>query len=105
MNEMKTEKDNYASADGLVVIRKTKHARRWPRHDYPVVTLTLTPQPGTRVLALDGGRVEFMPRFSEIFALILQMGIKLAEEVPADKPEDRRLRFARLNARRHGRAA
>lgn len=105
MNKQMQEPDrNYTSSDTLVNIRTTRTARRWPRHDYPVVLVTLTPKKGTRVLGLEDGRTEWMPRYSEILALILQMGLQVSP-VPPDKPEERRLRFEALNAQRHRRRA
>lgn len=98
------EKKNFRSADGLVRIRTTRIARRWPPHEYPVVIVELRPERGTRVLALPDGRCEWMPRNGELLALILQMGLHVTAELPADKPEERRRHYAKINARRHGRS-
>ncbi len=96
------ENDVYTSKDGLVRIHKTTQPRRWPPHGYPVVILTLTPQRGTRVLTREDGSTEWMPKFSEIVALVLQLGLKL-HEVPADKSEERRKFWQKKNDERHGR--
>jgi DNA-binding response OmpR family regulator len=93
--------DVYTSKDGLVRIEKTTQARRWPPHGYPVVILTFKPQRGTRVLAREDGSTEWMPKFSEVSALILQLGLKL-QEVPPDKPEQRRIYWKKRNDQRHG---
>lgn len=91
------------SADGLVRIRKTTRPKRWPPHNYPVVIIELLPCKGTRVLALPNGAVAWMPRNGEIRALLLQMGLPAASAMN-DKPEERRLKFAKINARRHAAA-
>jgi hypothetical protein len=44
-----------------------------------------------------------MPRNGEIRALLLQMGLPAASAMN-DKPEERRLKFAKINARRHAAA-
>jgi hypothetical protein len=101
MRETTTEKQkNFTSADRLVRIYTTTRARRWPPHNYPVVLVELFPQKGSRVLVLPTGGVQWMPRFSELVALILQMGLRVTT-APADKPEDRRRRYEKINARRH----
>ena len=97
-----TNNDDYRSNDGLVRIHKTTQPRRWPPHGYPVVILTLKPQKGTRVLAREDGSTEWMPKFSEIVALVLQLGLRL-HDVPPDKPEERRMYWAKKNAQRHRR--
>ena len=102
MKQITANKDDYRSKDGLVRICKTTRPRRWPPHGYPVVVLRLTPERGTRVLMREDGSTEWMPRFSEIAALVVTMGLKLAE-VPADKPEERRIHWEQKNAQRHGR--
>lgn len=103
MNPPTNKNQDYRSTDGLVRIRTTRVARRWPPHDYPVVIVELRPQRGTRVLALEGGRTEWMLRYDELAALILRMGLSVSA-VPPNKPEERRLRFQKINARRHRRA-
>ena len=100
MNETTMNKDDYVSNDGLLKIHKTTHVRRWPVHAYPVVVLRLTPKRGTRIIAQPDGGVEWMPRFSEIFQLIVALGLKLVD-VPPDKPEDRRAYWEKRNAQRH----
>jgi hypothetical protein len=104
MKQTTTEQQkNFRSADGLVRIRTTRLARRWPPHEYPVVMVELQPKRGTRVLALPGGATQWMPKNSELLALILQMGLHVTA-APADKPEERRRHYAKINARRHGRS-
>ena len=90
----------FLSDDGLVRIRLTTRPRRWPPHNFPVALVELRPKPGTRVLALPDAGIEWMPRFSEVLDLILKMGLQVLE-TPSDKPEERRARFAKINARRH----
>ena len=92
----------FLSDDGLVRIRITTRPRRWPPHNFPVALVELRPKPGTRVLALPDAGIQWMPRFGEVLALILKMGLRVLE-TPADKPEARRLWYERINARRHGR--
>ncbi len=100
METTTNKNDNYMAKDGLFGVRKTRCARRWPQHDFPVVVVTLRPRRGTRVLPLAGGGVEWMPRYSEVLALILQLGLNVSP-VPPDKPEERRLRWEKKNAQRH----
>ncbi len=95
--------ENYTSQDELVEIKTTQTARRWPPHNYPCVVVRLKPQQGTRVLALENGGIEWMPRWSELTRLILQMGLQVSEAIPPDKPEARRLFWQRRNALRHRR--
>ncbi len=103
MKEPTTNKqENYISTDGLVRIWKTRNPRRWPPHNYPVVLVELIPRAGTRVLALPNSGAQWLPRHTEIFALISQMGLTVSESL-IDKPDERRLRFEEVNARRHGR--
>ena len=71
--------------------------------NYPVIIVELKPCKGTRVLALPNGGIGWMPRFSEVLNLILKMGLQVLER-PSDKPEERRLRFAKINALRHRRS-
>ena len=92
----------FVSNDGLVSIKLTTRPRRWPPHNFPVALVELKPKPGTRVLKLSDGGIQWMPRFSEVVALILKMGLRLLE-TPADKPESRRLHYEKINARRHAR--
>jgi hypothetical protein len=92
---------DFASQDGLVKIMTTTKPRRFPPHDFPVVVLRLRPRQGTRVLQLPDGSTELMPRYGEVFALCMRMGLLIT--VPPDKPAQRRRRFERLNARRHRR--
>lgn len=54
------------------------------------------------MLATEEGGVEWMPRFSEVLSLLLHLRLQVSS-VPDDKPEGRRLFFAKLNARRHKR--
>lgn len=103
MNEnTQLNNENYRSDDELVEIETTRTPRRWPPHNYPCVVVRLKQQVGTRVLQLDDGRVEWMPRWSELTRLVLQMGLKVLVS-PPDKPEQRRLYWERKNAWRHGR--
>ncbi len=104
MNE-NTERnnENYTSQDELVEIKTTQTARRWPPHNYPCVVVRLKPQEGTRVLALQNGGIEWMPRWSELTGLILQMGLQVTEAIPGDKPEARRLYWQHRNESRHRR--
>lgn len=104
MTNIKSNKQKtFFSNDGLVRIRLTTRPRRWPPHDFPVALVQLRPKPGTRVLALPDAGIEWMPRFSEVLDLILKMGLHVLE-TPSDKPEERRLQFAKINARRHRRS-
>lgn len=91
---------DFTSKDGIVKITTTTKPWRFPPHDFPVVLLRLHPRKGTRVLKMSDGSVEFMPRFSEIYALCVRMGVHIPT-LPPDKPEARRRRFGRLNAVRH----
>jgi hypothetical protein len=91
---------NFTSQDRLVTIRTTSRPRRYPNHNYPVVILELRPSRGTRVLTMPDGGISFMPRFSEILALCLRLGLTVSA-IPDDKPPERRLKFERLNALRH----
>jgi hypothetical protein len=93
---------DFFSDDGLVNVTTTRKPRRFPAHEFPVVVLRLRPCKGTRVLQLSDGSTEFMPRFSEVRALCMRMGLQLGT-VPPDKPQKRRRRFERLNALRHRR--
>ena len=98
--ETSNKHTTFFSNDGLVRVKLTTRPRRWPPHNFPVAVVELRPKPGTRVLPLPGAGIEWMPRFGEVLDLILKMGLQVLE-TPADKPEERRLRFAEINARRH----
>ena len=93
---------DYISDDGLVRVFTSTRPRRWPPHSFPVVLVELRPRSGTRVLSLPGSGVSWMPRYSEILSIILQLGLEVSA-VPRDKPESRRMKFVRINARRHAR--
>jgi hypothetical protein len=101
-NTTSNKQKTFLSNDGLVSITSTTRPRRWPPHNFPVVIVTLKPRKGTRVLALSDAGIEWMPRYSEVLSLLLQMGLTVST-APSDKPEERRLRFAKINARRHAR--
>jgi hypothetical protein len=103
-NTSSDKQKTFRSNDGLVCIKSTTQPRRWPPHNFPVVVVELKPERGTRVLTLPDGRTEWMPRYSELLALILKLGLKVSS-APPDKPEERRLKFQRINARRHTRRA
>lgn len=90
---------NFVAKDGRVQIMTTTTPKRWPPHQYPVVVVRLFPCPGTRVLSRSDGSYEWMPRWSELLALISQMGLSVAVS-PSDKSEERRLRFEKINAHR-----
>jgi hypothetical protein len=93
----------FISKDGLIEIVTTTTPRRWPPHQYPVVVVRLRARRGTRVLLRPDGSLEWMPRWSELLSLISQIGLKVSV-FPSDKPEERRLRFAKINALRHRRS-
>ncbi len=101
-NTISNKQRTFLSNDGLVEIRTTTCPRRWPPHSFPVVIVTLRPRKGTRVLASSDTGIEWMPRYSEVLSLLLQMGLTVST-APVDKPEQRRLHFAKINARRHAR--
>jgi hypothetical protein len=101
-NTTSNKQRTFLSTDGLVRITTTTRPRRWPPHSFPVVIVTLKPRKGTRILPLPEAGVEWMPRYSEVLSLLLQMGLTVTT-APSDKPEARRLRFEKLNAWRHRR--
>jgi hypothetical protein len=51
---------------------------------------------------MSDGSLDYMPKNSEVVALCLHLGLAVAD-IPDDKPEQRRLKFERLNAARHRR--
>jgi hypothetical protein len=68
--------------------------------------LLLRPKEGTRVCVLEDGRIEYMPSYDEIRALLIAMKRKLAKILPPNlrnKPTARKMHFDALNARRHRR--
>ncbi|HEY8961788.1 MAG TPA: hypothetical protein VIM57_06230 [Luteolibacter sp.] len=104
---MNSKRVYYTCPSGQVEVQvKTSGLRRYPRHDYPCAVVVLRPRPGTRVTALPGGALEFMPAWDELRALIAGIDPKVAARLPKNlrnKPFARKTRFDRFNAARHGR--
>jgi hypothetical protein len=96
------DQTEFQSDDGLVKVRTTTKPRRWPPHRFPVVLIELKPRRGTRVLQSHEGITEWMPRHSELRAVVEQMGLSLTTQ-PSDKPQARRKHYEQVNARRLGR--
>jgi len=95
----------YTCPDEIVtVIRKTGGLRRYPRHNYPCLIFVLKPKDGTRSCKTADGRVEFMPSWAELRALLAGLDPELAKSLPVrfkNKCVQRKRRFDALNARRH----
>ncbi len=94
-------------AKQVFVINKWEGLKRYPRHDYECVLLVLKPREGTRVRVLPTGTVEFMPSWDEVKALVTAMDPEAGRRLPAtlkNKPVERKARFDKFNARRHGRS-
>ena len=88
----------------VTVIRTNRGLRRFPRHKYFCSLLLLQPKEGTRVCVAEDGRIEYMPSYDELRALLVAMKPELANALPAhlrNKPVERKKRFDAFNARRH----
>jgi len=98
--DMKSEHINFVSDDGLVRVITTTKPRRFPPHSYPCVVVRLQVQPGTRVLGNGILGVEWMPRYSDILAIVKALGIGGVDMSLKDKPVSIRETFELLNALR-----
>jgi hypothetical protein len=90
----------------VTVIRTNRGLRRFPQHKYYCALFLLKPTEGSRVRVADDGRIEYMPSYDELRALLVAMKPALANALPANlrnKPIERKKRFDALNARRHHR--
>jgi hypothetical protein len=90
---------NFRSDDGLISVLTTTKARRFPPHNFPVVVVQIRAKPGTRVLRLEDGLVEYMPRYGEVAALCAALGVTFPARLK-DKPVARRLHYQQINATR-----
>lgn len=98
----------WTSADDQVRIRRrVSSAGRWPQHGYPIITLDVKPQEGTRIRFIEGGeRVDLCLTHAEQLALAAALNTAdpsvqygLPARVPS-KPPQRKAHYDRLNARR-----
>ena len=98
----------YQCPDALVtVIKKIKGLQRYPKHGYACLLYLLRPTKGTRVCTARDGRIEYMPSFDELRAMLIAIEPNLAKAIPStirNKPPQRKKHFDALNAARHRRA-
>ena len=106
MNQPKKNQLLYRCPDHIVeVIVKTKNLNRSPQHNFPCVLFILSPRRGTRVRCIRGGKIEFMPKWGELRALLAAIAPELERILPkslCDKPIEVKRYYDRRNAKRHG---
>lgn len=103
-----TDRVNYRSTDGLVEVRtKVSTAKRYPKHDYPVVCLQLRPKPGCRVQPLGDGSAGVDVLFSHRELIEMLTALNQADpkskytwqDIPM-KPAERKAYWDALNQHR-----
>ena len=94
----------YVSDDKIVtVIRKNRGLRRYPKHDYKCSIFLLRPTKNTRVCADKNDKIEYLPTFDELKAMLGAIDPKLAKMLPKtmkNKPLHVKKSWRALNAKR-----
>lgn len=105
-----SDRINYRSPDGAVtILTKVSTAKRWPRHNYPVVCMQLRPSIGTRVQQLEDGSGGLDVLFSHVevaehIKALNDADPKVAYRVPhiPEKPRHRKEKWDGINRMRRG---
>lgn len=108
--EFSGDRINYRSPDGAVtIVTKVSTAKRWPKHNYPVVCMQLRPSPGTRVQKLEDGSGGLDVLFSHLevekhVEALNEADPKAAYRVPhiPEKPRHRKAKWDEINHKRRG---